>query len=58
LTSAVIFGEQFLREGRIVMIGGTCKNVSNDMNQFYYIISLIVTTVVIVVIVAVVIEMG
>lgn len=28
-TSAVIFGEQFLREGRAVITGGTCNNLSN-----------------------------
>jgi hypothetical protein len=60
LTSAVIFGEQFLREGRIVMTGGTCNNFSNDMKRFFYIIPIIITVVVVIVIivVSVVIEMG
>jgi hypothetical protein len=33
-TSAVIFGEQFLREGRVIT-GGTCNNLTNYITKLF-----------------------
>ena len=47
--SAEIFGEQFLREGRVVIIGCTCNNFSYDIKRLVSVMVVVVVVVVIIV---------
>jgi len=41
--SAEIFGEQFLREGRVaVIIGCTCNNFSNEIKRLTSVVTVVV----------------
>jgi hypothetical protein len=41
-----IFGEQFLREGRVVIIGCTCNNFSNEIKRFVSVMVVVVVVIV------------
>jgi len=47
--SAEIFGEQFLRDGRVVIIGCTCNNFSNDIKRLVSVMAVVVVIVVVVI---------
>lgn len=53
--SAEIFGEQFLREGRVGIIGCTCNNFPNENIRL---VSVMVVVVVVIIVVIVVVIVG